>query len=69
MIVHVKILHLFLFYAFEIDNILTVHLWSYVHYTNLFFILHHKGQIVEFHWDELLNVTFFVGGHSSSLSS
>jgi hypothetical protein len=69
MIVNVKILHLFLFYAFEIDNTLTGHLWSYVHYTNLFLILYLKEQVVEFHWDELLNVAFFVGGHSSSLSS
>lgn len=69
MTVNVKILHLFLFYVFEIDNILTGHLWSYVHYTNLSFLLFHKGKVVEFHWDELFNVAFSVGGHTSSFSS
>jgi hypothetical protein len=56
MTVNVRILHLFLFDVFEIDNIFTGHLWSYVHYINLSFILFHKGNLVEFNWDELLNV-------------
>lgn len=65
--VNVKIFHFF--YVFEIDNTLTGHLWSCVHYTKLSFILGHNGQVVELHWDELLNVAFSVGSHTSSLSS
>jgi len=64
MIVKVKILHFSVFHVFEIDIILTGHLWSYVHYTNLSFLLFHKGKVVE-----LLNVASSVGGHTSSLSS